>query len=216
MLEVLRRYGPPVAWMALIALFSGDALGSDETASRILPLLGALLPAASPPLLHALHTALRKAGHVGEYTVLGALWLRALAPGRPPRRAARLAVAIAALYALVDEARQSLAPTRGASVLDVALDAASAFLAVAWLEPNGGLTGAAITLLRGGAAAVALLSLTAALAELPLGLAVWDLLLAALGAGLVFGLVSRLGRGWQAPAERPASVPSPRRGGDSS
>jgi VanZ family protein len=205
MLDVVARYGPPVAWMALIALFSGDALGTDETASRILPVLAALLPGASPPTLHALHTALRKAGHVVEYTVLGALWLRALAPGRPPRRAAALAVGLAALCALADEARQSLAPTRGASLVDVALDTASAFLAVAWLAAPAGMTAAAITLLRSGAGAVALLSLAAALVDLGLGLAAWDLLLAALGAALVFGRLSRLARRWRTPAPQPTS-----------
>jgi VanZ family protein len=205
MLEVASRYGPPVVWMALIALFSGDALGSEETGSRIVPVLAALLPGASPRTLHALHTALRKTGHVAEYTVLGALWLRALAPGRPPRRAAWLAVGLAAAYALADEARQSLAPTRGASVLDVVLDAGSAFLAVAWLEARAGLVPAAIRLLQAAAAAVALLSLAAALVDLGLGLAAWDLLAGALGAALLCGALGGLARRGP-PTSRTASA----------
>jgi VanZ family protein len=174
----------------------------QETGSRILPVLAALLPGASPPTLHALHTALRKGGHVAEYTILGALWLRALAPDRPPRRAAWLAVGLSAAYALVDEARQSLAPTRGASILDAGLDAASAFLAVAWLQGRAGLVPAALRLLQAAAAAVSLLSLAAALLDLGLGLAAWDLLLGALGAALGCGVLGSLARRWRDPARR--------------
>jgi VanZ family protein len=199
----LGRFGPPLVWMAAIAFFSGDSLAAEETASWVLPVLAALLPWASPPTLHALHAALRKLGHVVEYGILATLWLRALGPGRPTRRAALWAIGLAAAYAVADEARQSLTGSRSPSAVDVALDAASAFLAVAWLEAPGGLAAAGITALRGAAAVVTLASLAMALVDWSLGLAVWDLVLAALGSMTLGWLLGGLARRWRAASRGP-------------
>jgi VanZ family protein len=196
----LVRVGPPVGWMAVIALLSGDVLGTSETGSRLLPVLARLLPGTSPVTLHTLHAVFRKLGHLVEYGILAALWLRALAPDRPPpqgghRAAPRWAVGLSAAYAVLDEARQGLAPGRSASALDVLLDAAGAALAVGWLAPSGGFPRAARELLRGAALVIALGSLAAALVDWSLGLPAWDLLLAAMGAGAA---VWGLGRMWRA------------------
>jgi VanZ family protein len=197
MAGLLGRYAPPIVWMAAIASFSGDTLAAEETASWVIPVLAALLPGASPPTLHTLHAALRKLGHVVEYGILGALWLRALAPGRPLRRAALGAIGLAAAYAVVDEARQSLTESRSGALTDVALDGVSAFLAVAWLGgAPAGLAAAGARILQGGAALVALGSLGAALVDVGLGLAAWDLLLAGLGAATLAWLLGALGRRW--------------------
>src|SRR5262245_44439384 len=110
------RFTPPVLWMALIAVVSGDAFGSERTGAWLLPLLARALPGADPGVLHGLHAVLRKMGHVVEYGVLAGLWLHALRPGP---RAAPLAVGLAAAYAVLDELRQTLAVTRTASALDV-------------------------------------------------------------------------------------------------
>jgi VanZ family protein len=195
----LRRFGPPVGWMAVIALLSGDVLATSETGSRLLPVLARLLPGASPVALHTLHAVLRKLGHLVEYGILAALWLRALEPGRAPPQggrpaATRWAVGLSAAYAVLDEARQGLAPDRSASVLDVLLDAAGAVLAVGWLAPSGGFPGTARELLRGAALVIALGSLAAALVDWSLGLPAWDLLLAAVGAGAAVWGLGRISR----------------------
>ena len=57
---------------------------------------------------------LRKAAHVGEYAVLGALLARAV---QPPT-----ALFLGIAYALSDELHQSFVPGRAASLIDVAID----------------------------------------------------------------------------------------------
>ena len=193
----LTRFLPPFAWMAVIAVFSSSLFGADQTGSWILPALGRLLPWAGPGLLHALHGALRKLGHVVEYGILAALWLRALRPGRG---AAVWAVVLSALYAALDETRQSLVPNRTASPLDVAIDTAGAFVAVAWLRGRGPVGVAGVRLVRWAAALVAAGSLLAAVVDWALGLAAWDLVLAALGAAAAAWGLARVEAGWRASA----------------
>ncbi len=198
----LGRYAPPIAWMGVIAVLSGELLGARET-SRLLPLLAALFPWASPTSLHGLHVILRKLAHLVEFGILAALWLRALAPGRAPHRAARWAIGLATAYAMVDEARQSLAPTRSPSLVDVAIDAAGAFLAVGALQAPGGLAPAGLRLLRWAAGLIGFGSLTAAIADWSLGLAVWDLGLAAAGSAAAAWGLHRLERHWRAARRAP-------------
>jgi VanZ family protein len=59
---------------------------------------------------------LRKAAHIGEYAILGALLARAL--GRPWP-----ALALGVAYAASDELHQSLVPGRQGAPVDVAIDA---------------------------------------------------------------------------------------------
>ncbi len=192
----LARFGPPLAWMAVIALLSGGVLGADETGSLLFPLFARLLPGAGPGLLHALHVVVRKLGHVGEYGILAVLWLRALDP-RP--RAAVWAIVLAALYAVTDEVHQSFVPSRTGSPLDVGVDAAGALVGVAWVRGSGPVGVAGLRLLRWTAAAVAAGSLLAAGLDWSLGLAAWDLVGAGLGAaGTAWGL-RRLEVRWRTP-----------------
>jgi hypothetical protein len=182
-----------MAWMGVIALLSGTFFGADRTGAWLLPLLGRLLPGASPALLHALHAVVRKMGHVVEYGILAALWRRALAPGRGPAGAGGWAVGLSALYAVVDEARQGLAPNRTPSALDVLIDTASAVLAVACLEGGGAATRTVVRLGRWVAIALAVGSFAAALVDWSLGLDAADLLLAGLGAGAAAWGLGRAG-----------------------
>jgi hypothetical protein len=192
----LARAAPPVLWMGVIAGLSSGRFGADETGAWLLPLLGWLLPGAEPGLLRGLHLALRKLGHLVEYGILAALWLRAL---EPAPRAAAWAVGLSALYGLVDEARQALAPNRSPSLLDAAIDGAGALIAVACLRPGSSLAAAGVRLLRGAAVAVALGSLAGAALDWSLGLAAWDLVLAAALAGGLALALGRLGREAQPP-----------------
>ena len=77
---------------------------------------------------------LRKLAHVSEYAILGALLLRAT--GRP-----RLALGLAALYAVSDEVHQHFVEGRHAASVDVLIDTAGALagvLAWRWLAARRG------------------------------------------------------------------------------
>ena len=116
-----RRFLAPLAWSALIAWFSSDRWGAGATSPLLEPWLRALAPWAAPEQIAALHWLARKAGHVGEYTVLALLWRRALAPG-----GWRAPLLLAVLTAALDEAHQATTLTREGSVADVLLDGAAA------------------------------------------------------------------------------------------
>ncbi len=187
----LARFAPPIAWMGVIALLSGDLFAADATGAWLLPLLGRLLPWAGPGVLHGLHATARKLGHVVEYGILSALWWRALGPAPS---AAAWAVGLSAAYAGLDEARQSLAPSRTPSALDVAIDTAGALLAVACLTARGAVARIGLGLARWAAVGVAAGSLAAAGLDWSLGLDAWDVLLAALGAAAGAWGLRRLAR----------------------
>jgi VanZ family protein len=113
--------------MAAITWFSTGSFGAEQTGSILRPLLQWLLPWASADQITAVHLLLRKCGHLAEYAMLAALWLRALHRERiGGRRAGLIALLACAAWAFVDELHQAFEPARGASALDVLLDAASA------------------------------------------------------------------------------------------
>lgn len=120
-----------LAWGTVIFLLSTDRFDGEHTASILLPILRALFPHATAGDLHVLHQLVRKVAHFAEYFVLGLLLHRALAGGWRPRsaRAALLAVAVAALWASLDEASQTLTHGRVAALTDVALDVSGAITA---------------------------------------------------------------------------------------
>jgi len=118
--------------MAVILWFSSDVGSAEHTGHWLLPLLKALAPWATPAQLDTLHGLVRKGGHLTEYAVLAALWFRAFARGRAlsPRAAAWIAFGISLAWAVLDEAQQSMRPTRTGSGADVAIDAVGALMAV--------------------------------------------------------------------------------------
>jgi VanZ family protein len=177
--------------MGVIAVLSGSLFGAEQTGAWLLPLLGRLVPWANAGGLQAFHTMLRKLAHVVEYGVLAALWLRALAPAP---RAAEWALALSALYAGIDEMRQSLAPNRTPSALDVLFDTAGAFLALACLTGPGVLVRLGVRVARWAAWLLAGGSLVALVLDWSLGLPAWDLVGAALGAAAVAWGLGRRGR----------------------
>jgi VanZ family protein len=75
----------------------------------------------------------RVVAHFGEYALLAALWVWALAP-LLGRRAYLVAAAIAFVYALSDEFHQSFVEGRDADPLDVLADAAGIAVAVSLLS----------------------------------------------------------------------------------
>ena len=100
----LSRWGPVVAWAALIfALSSIPALGTG---------------------LGTWDLVLRKIGHFAEFAILGALFLRAL-------RDVPAAVLAGAAFALTDEVHQMFVSGRQGSVLDWLIDTAGVVAGVA-------------------------------------------------------------------------------------
>jgi VanZ family protein len=123
---------PAALWMAVIMGLSSDVGSAEHTEHWLVPLLRLMAPWATPTQIDALHGLVRKAGHLTEYAILATLWYRALTRSRhlSARPAAALAFAISLIWAVLDEARQSLVPTRTASAMDVALDATGALIAM--------------------------------------------------------------------------------------
>jgi VanZ family protein len=102
----LRRWGPVVAWAAVIFAFSS------------IPSLGTGLGTWD--------LVLRKLAHLTEYAILGALLLRAI--GRPG-----VAILVGAAYASSDEFHQHFVRGRHAAWYDVVIDTVGVTIGVmAW------------------------------------------------------------------------------------
>lgn len=150
--------------MAVILAFSSSGFSADRTGSVLEPILRWLWPGVTAAQLAAVHGLVRKAAHVVEYAILGALWFRTLVHTWPrrPGRAAWVAFALAVAWAAVDESHQASLPTRTGSALDVALDAAGAGGAVVAMRLGWGLFGTVATTAllwlaaAGGAAVIAI------------------------------------------------------------
>jgi len=130
------RLLPPLCWTGLIVYFGGGQWSGDHTSAWLGPLLRALLPAASPEALAAVHLLIRKAGHVIEYAVLAGLWWRYLGGG------AWAPLGLAVLTACLDELRQSFTLGRVGSMADVLLDGAAAATALGLIALRARLRGA--------------------------------------------------------------------------
>ncbi len=109
-LSPLRRFGPPLAYMAGIYLLSSIP---DLEAPRTL----------GEKLLHWTPANVQNLLHVPLYGGLAALWYRALFPSlKSARNAALLTLAITLAYAFFDEWHQLHVPGRFGSLTDIALN----------------------------------------------------------------------------------------------
>lgn len=140
LLRVGRSWAPVVIWMALIFTFSTDWFAAPNTASFFGPLLSWLIPGIAPERVQFIHAALRKLGHWTEYFILAKL-LAAASKAQWPRQSRRgrfvIVVIIATLYAISDEWHQSFVPSRGASPIDVMIDACGAICGAIWTLRRG-------------------------------------------------------------------------------
>jgi VanZ family protein len=131
-------WAPLAVWLAAIFCFSTDAMSAAHTSRFVEPIVRAMLPGASYETIYGVHVAVRKCGHLAEYALLGLLAFRAVRSGRaePFRpRWAVAALAIAAVYALVDEYHQTFVSSRTGNLGDAAIDvvgAGAALVALAW------------------------------------------------------------------------------------
>jgi VanZ like family len=121
----LWRYGPALAWVALVSWASTDVFASDRTFRVIGPWLHRLFPEMCLETVLWLHVLIRKAAHVTEYAIFAWLASRALVgSSRSYLRRAWFAwsFALLVLMASVDEYHQSFVPGRTASLGDVIFD----------------------------------------------------------------------------------------------
>ncbi|HEX6768855.1 MAG TPA: VanZ family protein [Candidatus Binatia bacterium] len=135
LLGVGKTWAPVVAWMALMFTFSTDWFAAPNTSSFVGPLLSWLIPGIAAETTQIVHAALRKLGHWTEYFILATL-LAAACKAQWPKQTWRnrfiVTVIIATLYAISDEWHQSFVPSRGASAIDVAIDAFGAICGAFW------------------------------------------------------------------------------------
>jgi VanZ family protein len=119
-----------VLWTVLVLAASGEAFSAANTRGWVYEIwswLGVSHAEVAPFLLWT-----RKAAHVVEYAILGALALRALHGARLGIPSASLCALLWALtVALGDETTQAQLPSRTGSATDVALDVAGAAVAIA-------------------------------------------------------------------------------------
>ncbi len=130
--RLYRYWVPPILWAAVIFVGSGNALGAPNTAPILETILNAVLGhSLAPSQFEMVHFLVRKAAHLGEYAIFGALVFRAIRQDREGWnwRWALAAIVLAALYAASDEWHQSFEPTRTASAWDVLIDTIGATLA---------------------------------------------------------------------------------------
>jgi VanZ family protein len=133
-IELVRYWGVVGAWMLVITLLSSDPFSASNTNRYIDPVLRYFFPELTPAGFVLAHSVIRKAAHLFEFAVLGALSYWASRRGRPPRWRARWALQaliIAGGFALIDEAHQRFVASRTGSLLDSAIDFAGAALAQA-------------------------------------------------------------------------------------
>jgi VanZ family protein len=128
----IRLWLPPLLWTALIFSASNDRFSSGHSAPWLVMLIDAIVGhSLTPSQFEAIHIAVRKAAHLTEYGILGALLFRAFRAERGGwnPRWALAAILIAAAVGALDEWHQVFVPSRTASPLDVLFDAAGAVLA---------------------------------------------------------------------------------------
>jgi VanZ family protein len=112
-----------VAFVAALAAFSITFLTHSNTFAMVEPIIHRMAPGASPAEVYRLHILARKTGHF----VIPAVAYFVLVIG-PLRRRPYIALALCAVFAVLDETLQAFTPARTASIYDVALDMSGVML----------------------------------------------------------------------------------------
>ena len=115
--EEVIEWLPTAFWAAVIFTLSTSYFSMSNTALFIEPILRFLMPGASAAAIAIAHTMVRKGAHFSEYVILFWLMVRG-----PMARRPHLALAICAVYAMLDEGHQLVVPGRTGSFYDVGLD----------------------------------------------------------------------------------------------
>jgi VanZ family protein len=127
----LSYWFPAIFVAILISVFSTQYFAAERTGGVILPVLHWLFPWATGRMLRLLHFGIRKAAHVTEFGIFSITVFRGIRAGRSGWKFswAFTTLAIAVLYAALDEWHQSFVLLRHATPRDVAIDAFGALLA---------------------------------------------------------------------------------------
>jgi len=151
----IKYWVPVLLWLAVIFSASADKSSGQHSSRIIAPIVRFFVPNISQKNLDTIVHSVRKTAHMTEYAVLALLLFRALAnvgrdacraeaserrpvPAEPPSfpvRAAAIAFALSALYAVTDEFHQTFVPSREGQITDVLIDAlgSAAGLFALWL-----------------------------------------------------------------------------------
>lgn len=133
----LRNWWPALVWAGVIFTLSTDSFSAAHTASFFDPIFKRLIPSLTHHQLAQLNHAIRKCAHFTEYFVFYLFLFRGFRRGQHGWRWtwALAALAVAAVYASLDEVHQAFVASRGASPWDSLLDSFGAFIAagVVWL-----------------------------------------------------------------------------------
>ena len=130
---------PALLWLFFVLWASGPDFASQQSSLLLLWVWQRLIGPVEPEIFQAIHLAVRKAAHLLEYAILSGLWFRAGRTGagsawRP--QWGLLALGVALLTSVTDEAHQSFVPSRTGSGADVVLDmiGAAAAQALLWMR----------------------------------------------------------------------------------
>lgn len=135
-MQFCRAWLPALIWMGLIFWGSSATLSADNTSPLIEAALRWFSSALSADAIQGFTFVLRKCAHLAEYAILAVLIWRGLRNAGLDHvrawswRLARLAMCLAAFYAVTDELHQAFVPSRTGSAVDVLIDAAGASLGV--------------------------------------------------------------------------------------
>jgi VanZ family protein len=122
---------PVIVGMIFIYCMSTEAFSSRSTLRIIDQIVRFLSLSLSRNEIIMINGAVRKLAHVIEYAVFGILLLRAFRAGSQERlwsRWAGYSLAVALLYAMIDEFHQLHVPMRTASLVDVCYDTLGSLL----------------------------------------------------------------------------------------
>jgi VanZ family protein len=137
MSRLIKYWLPVLVMIAAMYYFSTDVLSGENTRGIIDTLLDWIGLDVSRRTTDRLNYVARKAAHFVEYALLAGLLFRAFRADAAARWKTRWAVysmSICAVWALIDEYRQSLSDHRSGSIRDSLLDCAGALfmLAMVW------------------------------------------------------------------------------------
>jgi VanZ family protein len=121
--QFISYWVPPILWSLAVLSMSGD-WGSGTNTLTLLQWVLSRFVALDPDQLGLINHYLRKTGHCLSYGGLYFLWFRAFYGhgARGPGRSLLWSLGCCLCLALLDEGRQWLYPSRGASMADVILD----------------------------------------------------------------------------------------------
>jgi VanZ family protein len=135
-IEFFKRWLPVLLWAGIIAFFSTDHFSAPQSSRILGPLLHWLFPDIAPERLASIHFAVRKLGHWLEYFILAVLLYRALYHESRRKHSllpAAWTIALALVWAAIDEFHQSLVPSRTASFMDVMIDGFGGLSGTFWM-----------------------------------------------------------------------------------